>query len=273
LGKTIEETLHRVLETQATPVRRLNAAVSRDLETVLAHALEKDPARRYPTAAALADDLEALLAFRPIAARRPGPLRRGLQWMRRHPAIAAGTVVALLALTVAGVASILRDRAEERRREGDARTAVDQAGEALERYRLRRAQTETLEKQVALLIEKQETKYLTDEQDRFLAREEDAAEVARREREQAFYDVLELLRRAERLDPDVPGVRRARAELYAEKWREMRAAGATGAARLYRDLVAGDDPTGAVLATVEGSARVALSSEPPGAEVHLVLYR
>lgn len=273
LGKTIEETLHHVLETQATPVRRLNAAVSRDLETVLAHALEKDPARRYPTAAALADDLEALLAFRPIAARRPGPLRRTVQWMRRHPAVAAGTLVAVLALAAAGAVSVARDRAESRQRQLDARAAVQQAGDAIERYRERRAETETLEKQVALLIEKQETKYLTDEQDRFLAREEDAAEVARREREQAFYDVLELLRQAERLDPAVPGVRRARAELYAEKWREMRAAGATGAARLYRDLVASDDPTGAVLATVEGEARVLLESDPAGAQVHLFRYR
>ena len=273
LGETLEETLHRVLERDAVPVRQLNASVSRDLETVLSHALEKDPARRYPTAAAFADDLEALLAFRPIAARRPGPLRRTWQWLRRHPAVAAGTLVALLALFAAIGLSIAGDRADRLQRQADARAAVTRARGALDRYRTSRERTAGLEKRVAELIEKQATDYLTPEQDTFLDQQEDAVDVARREREQAFYELLELLRQAEQLDPHVEGVRRTRAELYAEKWREMRAAGATGAERFYRDLVEGDDPTGEVLGAVEGFGRMLIDSDPPDARVYLFRYQ
>ncbi|HBP16259.1 MAG TPA: hypothetical protein DEA08_00515, partial [Planctomycetes bacterium] len=62
--------------------------------------LEKDPAARYPSARALADDLSRFLAHESIEARRPNVLERGRKWTRRHRALtlALGGVAAALLL-------------------------------------------------------------------------------------------------------------------------------------------------------------------------------
>lgn len=77
--------------------------VARDLETVCRTALEVDPARRYPTAAAFAADLRRFLAFEPVQARPQPLLDRCAKWVRRKPAQA--TALALAVLLVAALAS------------------------------------------------------------------------------------------------------------------------------------------------------------------------
>src|SRR5207244_509637 len=62
--------------------------IDRDLETVLLRCLAKDPARRFPTAQALANDLGRLLAGEPIASRRPSARERAAKILRRHPLLA-----------------------------------------------------------------------------------------------------------------------------------------------------------------------------------------
>src|SRR5262245_14052292 len=78
-GVTPMNVLHQVLTADPPRPSSLRADVDRDLDTVVLTCLEKDPARRYPSAEALADDLERWLAGQPIAARRPGLIDRALR--------------------------------------------------------------------------------------------------------------------------------------------------------------------------------------------------
>ena len=77
-----------------------NAKIDRDLTTICLKCLEKDPQRRYPSALALAEDLERWLKHEPIRARRTGMFGRGRKWVRRNPTIAL-LILSLTALTAA----------------------------------------------------------------------------------------------------------------------------------------------------------------------------
>lgn len=90
-----------------------NAAVSRDLDIVLATALEKDPARRYASALDFAEDLRRVREFEPIHARPAGPWLRFVRWMRRNPRTAAATVGGFVALSI-GLLVALQLLARER---------------------------------------------------------------------------------------------------------------------------------------------------------------
>lgn len=79
--------------------------VPRDLAVICAHALAAEPARRYASATALAEDLHAWLAGRPIAARPVTALGRGWAWAQRNPALAGLT--AALGLTLLGATASL----------------------------------------------------------------------------------------------------------------------------------------------------------------------
>jgi WD40 repeat protein/tRNA A-37 threonylcarbamoyl transferase component Bud32 len=95
------EAIRKLLHEDPTPPRRLNPAVPRDLETICQRCLQKEPAKRYSSAAALADDLRRYLDGEPVQARRAGWLERAGQWVRRRPAragLALTSAVAVLAL-------------------------------------------------------------------------------------------------------------------------------------------------------------------------------
>jgi hypothetical protein len=102
-GASPVETLLQVLEHEPDPPRRDNPAVARDLETVCLKCLEKDPARRYPTAGALADDLERWLAGDAVSARPPTPAERFARWARRNPVQLALAVALLIGVGSAAV--------------------------------------------------------------------------------------------------------------------------------------------------------------------------
>jgi len=99
-GGTTYETIKLLLDTEPRPPRVLNPKVDRDLSTICLKCLEKDPKRRYPSALALAEDLEHWLKHEPIQARRSGPFVRGKKWVERNPAAALSTVL-LIALAAA----------------------------------------------------------------------------------------------------------------------------------------------------------------------------
>lgn len=116
-GETQEQVFHQILATDPVPLRRLNRQVSRDLATVVAKAMEKRLADRYASAAALAADLRAVLATRPIQARRPGVAVRVSTWCRRHPTqVLAASSLALLLVTLAVGMLVFADLAHARER-------------------------------------------------------------------------------------------------------------------------------------------------------------
>jgi tetratricopeptide (TPR) repeat protein/ribosomal protein S27E len=93
--------LHQVLHEEPRPPRRLNDRIPRDLETITLKAMAKEPARRYPTARELADDLRRWLKGEPILARPTGRLEKWWRVCRRNPGM-AGLTAALLVVLVAG---------------------------------------------------------------------------------------------------------------------------------------------------------------------------
>src|SRR5438034_1546240 len=98
-GGTTYETIKLVLDTEPRQPRLLNPKIDRDLSTICLKSLEKDPKRRYPSALALAEDLERWLKHEPIQARHAGVFTRGRKWVQRNPtsALLAATLVAFAA--------------------------------------------------------------------------------------------------------------------------------------------------------------------------------
>jgi serine/threonine protein kinase/Flp pilus assembly protein TadD len=102
-GSTQQLYMDAVLKSEARRPSRINDRVSRDLEIVIRKALEKNPRDRYRSAAEMADDLENVLHFRPIAARPSGIPRRLLKWTRRRPIHAALIGALVLGIPTIGV--------------------------------------------------------------------------------------------------------------------------------------------------------------------------
>lgn len=95
------ETLKLARNDDPVPPSRLRAAVPRDLETICLKCLSRNPARRYPDARALADDLQRFRAGQPILARRMGVLERIWRWCARRPVVAALSALLLLSTAAA----------------------------------------------------------------------------------------------------------------------------------------------------------------------------
>lgn len=125
----IPEALRAIRQDDAphlSSIRRGHQRFDDDLSTIVAKALDKDPLRRYPSAAALADDLRRYLADEPILARPTTALQQIRKFARRHKAIVAAVVASLAALAIGLVGTLLfAARESAARRLAEAR--LDQA--------------------------------------------------------------------------------------------------------------------------------------------------
>jgi serine/threonine-protein kinase len=125
-GETDLDTLEQLRAQEPVPPRRLRPRLPRDLETICLKCLHKEPARRYASADALADDLGRFLAGEPIRARPTGRGERLLKWVRRRPAAAALWGGSLAVLLMAGGVGLWWAR-ERGARQADTARAAEQA--------------------------------------------------------------------------------------------------------------------------------------------------
>jgi tetratricopeptide (TPR) repeat protein len=112
-GETLAEVFSKILSQDPVPPRQENGKIPQDLETIALKALEKDPARRYGSAGAFAEELRRFLAGEQIAARPLGLADRTLRRVRRNPLVyglAAGAMLAALAALGIGVAGARKEK-------------------------------------------------------------------------------------------------------------------------------------------------------------------
>jgi WD40 repeat protein/serine/threonine protein kinase len=103
-GESAMDTVLQVLSEEPVPPSRLCPRVPRDLELICLKCLEKDPQRRYASAAQLAEELRCFLNGEPLRVTRPvGTMERFGRWCRRNPKVAALAAAVLVSL-VAGTA-------------------------------------------------------------------------------------------------------------------------------------------------------------------------
>ena len=96
LGDNALSVIRQATEAHAPRLRTLTPALDRDLETICARCLEREPNARYQSAGDLAADLERWLEGRPIIARPVLPPTRIWRWSRRNPKLVATGIAGLL---------------------------------------------------------------------------------------------------------------------------------------------------------------------------------
>ncbi|MCC6660465.1 MAG: serine/threonine protein kinase [Phycisphaerales bacterium] len=129
--KLVHEAARVIHDEEPLPISSVDRVFRGDVATIVGKAMERDPSRRYPSAAALADDIRRHLRDEPILARPPSAAYRVRKFTRRHRALVAGVcgVVAALSAGLVGTGVMLvRARAAERLATGNARAALAYSG-------------------------------------------------------------------------------------------------------------------------------------------------
>lgn len=167
-GDSEARLIQQVLQEQPVEPRKANPSVPADLATIISVATAKNPNERYPSAEALAKDLESFARGEPISVRPPGALHYLKLFYKRNRALvhtAAGAVMVLIALTAWFMVNLNARRAEAEEARDQAETAradaVKQKGLAVEAARVaederRKAQAEEKKARTAEDVAKKE---------------------------------------------------------------------------------------------------------------------
>src|SRR6266404_3004608 len=113
IGEHALSVIQQAAEKSAPKLRSLKRTLDRDLETICARCLDREPTARYHSAGDLADDLERWLEGRPIIARPVSPPVRVWRWSKRNPKL-AGSITACLAIAAAAGGFQIQNRISER---------------------------------------------------------------------------------------------------------------------------------------------------------------
>ncbi len=140
-ARMIHEAIRIVRDQTPTPLSSITPRLRGDVETIVNKALEKEPARRYQSAQAFADDIERFLHNEPISARPPSVIYQMQKFARRNSLLVV-SALAIVGILVAGVVgmSVLSLRIKHQRD-----TAVDlrrQAEEAQKQAEFARGEAE-----------------------------------------------------------------------------------------------------------------------------------
>jgi tetratricopeptide (TPR) repeat protein/serine/threonine protein kinase len=179
-GQDRQELLRRIAADEPRPPHRLDPEIPAELETIALKALEKNPADRFGSAQAMADDLRRYLSDEPIRARRPTLWQRLHKWSRRQKAVVRSAGVALLfclAMLAGSIGWVVRDRAARE-------DALDQAVDR------------TLDETAALMEQEKwaEALAVVERADKLLA------SASRQDRPARLLDLQDNLRMAQRLE-------------------------------------------------------------------------
>jgi tetratricopeptide (TPR) repeat protein/predicted Ser/Thr protein kinase len=116
-GPNMLDVILNVIHDEPLPPRRRNPRIHADVQTIILRAMEKDPARRYTSAAELRDDIRRFKAGEAIRARPPSVLRHFARWLGRHKVevTAAAAVATIAAGSVLFVVDVSRRMEESRK--------------------------------------------------------------------------------------------------------------------------------------------------------------
>ena len=132
-ASTAMDTVMQLIDDEPVPPRRLNPSIPRDLETIILKCLDKEPGKRYDTAANLAGDLRRFLNREPILARPVSQAERAWRWCRRNPFLASAigsTAAAIAAVVVLSLVAADRQAKANKRITGLANNLREQRDRA-----------------------------------------------------------------------------------------------------------------------------------------------
>lgn len=268
-GTTLEHVLRSILVDEVSSPRVINPRVSKDMATVILKALEKEPSRRYATAAALADDLEAILELRAISARPATAWERARRWSRRHRALSAGLVTALGAAVVFGGVLTYQNTMDARAKREEVRRLIGESRAGIKKYNQLAAEVRDVEEEYARIAPERGSRYFTDEEDAALAATARKVESVRQDRETLFDAGQVNLARAERLGAPTRDVQKVRADWYVAAALDAEVRGDMKRRSMFAELARVHDVDGDVDKALIGTGSLSITSEPAGAEVFL----